>query len=170
MCMCRIAGEMSIRGLERRQGFFFFFFATYPEFLMGILHNWSSAFPWGRCNHLTSFFFICIPRNWWFDPMGSLYLFMVTFVHFRSILCYLGKRERKKINKMIWRSLLCCQFFLLHQGRCAFPNLILSWSEGGRNQRNDYRVGGGVGKGGLVRGIWEEGMWIRRQQLWNWIQ
>lgn len=58
------------------------------------------------------------------------------------------KRKEKKKTKMIWRSLLYCQFFLLHQGRWAFPNLILSWSEGGRNQRNDYRVGGVVGKGG----------------------
>lgn len=122
MYICASPGEMSIWVLGRRQGFLFFFFffhffATYPEFLMGILHNWRAAFPWGKCNHLTSFFFICILRNWWFNPMGSLYLFTVTFAHLKRILCYLGKRGGKK-KKRIWLSLLFCQFFLPHRGMC----------------------------------------------------
>lgn len=55
----------------------------------------------------------------------------------------LSGKKRKEKKKGIWHSLLYCEFFLLHQGRCAFPNLILSWGEGGRNQRNYYQVGGG---------------------------
>lgn len=129
---------------------FFLFFAAYPKFLMGILHNWSSAFPWGKCNHVTSIFFLCILRNWWCDPIGSLYLFTFTFVHFR-ILCYLGK-SRGVGEARTWLRLLYCWFFLPLQRRCAFPNLILSWGEEGRNHKNDYQVGVGLGLG-LVRGM-----------------
>lgn len=132
---------------------FFLFFATYPEFLMGILQHWRSAFPWGKCNHLTSIFFLCILRNWWFDPLGSLYQFTVAFVHFRRIFRYLGK---KKGEKRIWLDLLYFWFFLPLQRRCAFPNLILSWGEGGKNQVNNYQVGVGVGLG-LVRGMGHRG-------------
>lgn len=57
---------------------------------------------------------------------------------------------KKRGKKRIWLSLLYCQFFLPHQGRYAFPNLILNWGEGGRNERNDYQVRGKEG------GWWEE--------------
>lgn len=123
---------------------FFLFFAPYPEFLMGILHHWRSAFPWEKCNHLISFFFLCILRNWWFDPMGSLYLF--------SYICSFQEDSvlpRKKGRGSIWLGLLYCWLFLPLQRRCGFSNLILSWGEGGKNQRNM-----GVGFGlGLLGGI-----------------
>lgn len=162
MYICASPGEMSIWVLGRRQGFLFFFFffhffATYPEFLMGILHNWRAAFPWGKCNHLTSFFFICILRNWWFNPMGSLYLFTVTFAHLKRILCYLGKRGGKK--KKGFGLVYCFASSFCHTEGCAFPNLIVGGYEGGRNQRNGDQVWGGK-DGGRRMG---EGMWIRRR-------
>lgn len=68
-----------------------------------------------------------------------------------------GKKKGQK--KKGFGLVYCFASSFCHTKGCAFPNLILGGSEGGRNQRNGDQVWGGK-DGGRRMG---EGMWIRRR-------